>query len=110
MTCSIIYIPIWFYSNKVSDDSTYIDSRFTFQYGSIQMVEDVSATNVYASFTFQYGSIQMKCSDDSTYVDSKFTFQYGSIQIEVCSKTLIDTYNIYIPIWFYSNGFIKLVL
>ena len=33
---------------------------------------------------------------------NEFTFQYGSIQIKgPCSSN--DRYNIYIPIWFYSN-------
>ena len=32
-----IYIPIWFYSNILSDICLSITDTFTFQYGSIQM-------------------------------------------------------------------------
>ena len=76
--------------------------KFTFQYGSIQMLRDAAAQMTDTTFTFQYGSIQIVVVKKAKNCRIKFTFQYGSIQIKAhrpsCNLPLI-----YIPIWFYSN-------
>ena len=40
--------------------------------------------------------------------DINFTFQYGSIQMDLLEYCRMERFDLYIPIWFYSNGFICL--
>ena len=79
---SILYIPIWFYSNGQKVFITLEINVFTFQYGSIQ--------------------IDMLKFCDEKFQD--FTFQYGSIQINVAENSADRERFLYIPIWFYSNA------
>ena len=60
-------------------------------------------------FTFQYGSIQMELDQFISELEEIFTFQYGSIQMGT-PTTPRTTSAFYIPIWFYSNGLLKLNL
>ena len=77
----MLYIPIWFYSNKKDKLLGIMHAHFTFQSGSIQIdfISGISILKVY--FTFQSGSIQI-----------------NRRWIHLAGKDL------YIPIWFYSNG------
>ena len=59
-SCKYIYIPIWFYSNIESPLKDDLTSKFTFQYGSIQIGILWTGLSKHTKFTFQYGSIQIK--------------------------------------------------
>ena len=79
-----------------------VNSYFTFQYGSIQIWDDLKSVWDNTIFTFQYGSIQIQLQLFCTVYLPPFTFQYGSIQIGA-KQYLQCVKAIYIPIWFYSN-------
>ena len=79
--CGILYIPIWFYSNIYKHECSRYILIFTFQSGSIQIARGVIFVLIFKNFTFQSGSIQM-------------TSKY---------KTVSAVKELYIPIWFYSN-------
>ena len=96
-----IYIPLWFYLYKVAPIKSFLNSIFTFHYGSTYTVipvgyvlppSDLHSTmvllilsevliekRVYVSFTFHYGSTYTKCLRNPFLVLNK----------------------IYIPLWFY---------
>ena len=80
-SCTILYIPIWFYSN-----------------GRTQ-AERVARQ----SFTFQSGSIQMLCikliKDELNLLYIPIWFYSNCIIIVHCPHSC----RLYIPIWFYSN-------
>ena len=80
-----LYIPIWFYSNVDGSVCSPNFINFTFQSGSIQITQLQKKYNELLTFTFQSGSIQINKLDD-------YTIRY----------TLL-----YIPIWFYSNGYYR---
>ena len=54
-----LYIPIWFYSNPYRNLPLLTASVFTFQSGSIQIVLIIFSLLGPVNFTFQSGSIQM---------------------------------------------------
>ena len=53
----ILYIPIWFYSNKDFAHFMYTFLNFTFQSGSILINAPADARPLWFFFTFQSGSI-----------------------------------------------------
>ena len=104
---STLYIPIWFYSNKIGDNlGNDMSSTFTFQSGSIQIVclieTNLNLMSLHSNlvlfklirnacssmspptFTFQSGSIQIRTLFlKNTIFAIFFTFQSGSIQMKV---------------------------
>ena len=54
-----LYIPIWFYSNYSLACAVIYAANFTFQSGSIQMINPWTVIFKYIGFTFQSGSIQI---------------------------------------------------
>ena len=60
MISNQLYIPIWLYSNAFMSASVGTYSRFTFQSGYIQMVEETGSGANTLNFTFQSGYIQIK--------------------------------------------------
>ncbi len=80
---SKLYIPIWFYSNKPTDEmAEAMGKLFTFQSGSIQMVKVNVVIIGCPFFTFQSGSIQIFLLRVIGWSMKTFTFQSGSIQIQ----------------------------
>ena len=57
--CKDLYIPIWFYFNRLATLAIGIQIDFTFQYGSTLISESATAQIESALFTFQYGSTLM---------------------------------------------------
>ena len=100
------------------------DTTFTFQSGSIQIKIALRPYQEEA-FTFQSGSIQIlsrsglyhtgkplhsnlvlfKCFFISFFLQTlfRFTFQSGSIQMFASQRRRPARWQLYIPIWFYSN-------
>ena len=102
---SVIYIPIWWYSNMVENINAI--SRQNNLHSNLVIFKCVYQNGVKKfekSFTFQSGDIQMYilCVVLSTSW-ALFTFQSGDIQIDFINKTLLFCLLIYIPIWWYSN-------
>ena len=62
----------------------WLRKNFTFQSGSIQIVDVTKMVVFPGIFTFQSGSIQIELKSFSTALSSTFTFQSGSIQIHSC--------------------------
>ena len=75
----LIYIPLWFYSNKDVNNYLLVGAEFTFHYGSILIPLSIFFTLSRAAFTFHYGSILINTFSLNTVVKYKFTFHYGSI-------------------------------
>ena len=78
----ILYIPIWFYSNKSRDRRSWLNIKL---YIPIWF---------YSNSIVRWNSITIVT----------FTFQSGSIQILPLLVFTVSTSTLYIPIWFYSNG------
>ena len=76
-----LYIPIWFYSNRVWISQEKVRQFFTFQSGSIQIFGKSKLERFKSIFTFQSGSIQIKGNEKMESRKENFTFQSGSIQI-----------------------------
>ena len=57
-----------------------------------------------SAFTFQFGSILMCNQLHGIGAKCNFTFQSGSILIPIPEKVVLTIVDLYIPIWFYSNG------
>ena len=79
---STLYIPIWFYSNKIGDNlGNDMSSTFTFQSGSIQIVclieTNLNLMSLHSNLVL-FKLIRNACSSMSP---PTFTFQSGSIQI-----------------------------
>ena len=119
-----LYIPIWFYSNKITYKLDVRMNTFTFQSGSIQMKTNYYRTFAIYSFTFQSGSIQMALSlkdclllsslhsnlvlfksDDVTARREHVLPLHSNLVLFKLkfSKNTYDFLKLYIPIWFYSN-------
>ena len=58
-SCTILYIPIWLYSNKGGARFNIAVDNFTFQSGYIQIACILSNPTTGKTFTFQSGYIQM---------------------------------------------------
>ena len=61
-------------------------------------------------FTFHYGSIQIRWTRKNVDSYRPFTFHYGSIQICWNRMEYYSSKVIYIPLWFYSNYHVILVI
>ena len=77
-----IYIPLWSYSN----------------------LKYLLVPELHQEFTFHYGPIQIKSYVLLTQFTLQFTFHYGPIQMESQETDNSRKYNIYIPLWSYSNS------
>ena len=103
ITHSLIYIPLWFYSNREGEGvrpdffAIYIPLWF---YSNRDWYYYL--TGKYR-FTFHYGSILMPYSSSQYLPIQLFTFHYGSILILWDRYINIPSVYIYIPLWFYSN-------
>ena len=82
LVLDVLYIPIWFYSNKYPQTILSTTGTFTFQSGSIQIFLASKNDESFSRFTFQSGSIQMLSTNLICKPLIFFTFQSGSIQIE----------------------------
>ena len=98
-----IYIPLWSYSNDIRNYLTHYAQTFTFHYGPIQMLAPPDTTGSGFSFTFHYGPIQMFVIAFVIVARVLFTFHYGPIQMFYKFITFFKCFNIYIPLWSYSN-------
>ena len=77
---SVIYIPLWFYSNSFPFDLDLVQDKFTFHYGSILIwFTEVKNTMKMIYIPLWFYSNFFRC----------YFFGGGSL--------------IYIPLWFYSN-------
>ena len=84
---NLLYIPIWFYSNKCFRICKSCITCFTFQSGSIQ----IALTTITRSYlTVLYIPIWFYSNDQ------RFTSQ-------------LHYHDLYIPIWFYSNDIVQSV-
>ena len=100
---TLIYIPLWSYSNMSCIFSSPFLKRFTFHYGPIQMTHNklcIRTSPIYiplwsysnsnasllflrsAAFTFHYGPIQIIVYSKHDSVFTIFTFHYGPIQMQ----------------------------
>ena len=61
-------------------------------------------------FTFHYGSILIYCVSSYPISVNLFTFHYGSILIVTIGIHDTGNFDIYIPLWFYSNTEILIVI
>ena len=98
----LLYIPIWFYSNGVSNSDSLTKANFTFQSGSIQIKRALSIRTA----NRLYIPIWLYSNDEPIHnptAPTGFTFQSGSIQIISAKCDEECKYKLYIPIWLYSN-------
>ena len=106
----MLYIPIWFYFNKLSKKARKSQKNFTFQYGSTLIDPSMRQKITFVPFTFQYGSTLIRIIPDSSGCGNCFTFQYGSTLIHscqfriffmlICSFLSTSLYLFYFPIHF----------
>ena len=123
MRSSVIYIPLWSYSNRYR--RRYWRSRkwFTFHYGPIQILYNLLTLHLYHIYIPLWSYSNIVEADDNgrneriyiplwSYSNEaevrafadwiRFTFHYGPIQMRRISQ-LCRWMAIYIPLWSYSN-------
>ena len=104
--CTILYIPIWLYSNFVAVLLPSAITSFTFQSGYIQI--NCSVTDKVKAFVPLHSNLVIfKFTTDVCFPDVclSFTFQSGYIQIVTRIRDTQGKRQLYIPIWLYSNKF-----
>ena len=99
-----IYIPLWFYSNGVTQTSRECDKIIYIPlwfYSNQVILFTNDQISIYLHSTMVlFKSIVAVLTAVGTLL---FTFHYGSIQILYRFRVKMHTIKIYIPLWFYSN-------
>ena len=103
MSCKLLYIPIWFYSNA---DRIFESAVKLILYIPIWFYSNGHRWPWQHFESVLYIPIWLYSNSSIHHLQSQhifFTFQSGYIQIiDITSSEQIET-NLYIPIWFYSN-------
>ena len=98
-----IYIPLWLYSNWIEGNGYEFYEEFTFHYGYI-LIHNWRFERIPPFwFTFHYGYILIMSVNKKIRESYLFTFHYGYILINITTSIFPMFFNIYIPLWLYSN-------
>ena len=106
---SVIYIPLWFYSNDLKALKSKTPDTFTFHYGSILIWKNQSYNTcipIYIPLWF-YSNHSLKWLEpdkEQIYIPLWF-YSNETIKTINSSHTII-----YIPLWFYSNDNRKIIM